>query len=64
MQDSQNLAFHSMLFLQIFHSFQLQIQLENWKTSFKNVASIFDYMCSIISIQLSTITGLFFLQFF
>uniref|UniRef100_A0A915PUP0 Dynein associated protein domain-containing protein n=1 Tax=Setaria digitata TaxID=48799 RepID=A0A915PUP0_9BILA len=34
----------------------LEIQLTNWNTSLKNVASIFDIVCSISNIQLSTIT--------
>ncbi|CAG9530697.1 unnamed protein product [Cercopithifilaria johnstoni] len=34
----------------------LQIQLANWNKSFKNLALIFDCMCSITSIQLSTVT--------
>ncbi|EFO19724.1 hypothetical protein LOAG_08768 [Loa loa] len=34
----------------------LEIQLTNLNTSFKNVASIFDNLCSITTIQLSTIT--------
>ncbi|KAM3720050.1 Dynactin subunit [Dirofilaria immitis] len=33
----------------------LEIQLANWNISFKNVASIFDSVCSIANIQLSTI---------
>ncbi|VDM07578.1 unnamed protein product [Wuchereria bancrofti] len=34
----------------------LEIQLAKWKTPFKNVALIFDNVCSITTIQLSTIT--------
>ncbi|VDO22101.1 unnamed protein product [Brugia timori] len=34
----------------------LEIQLANWKTPFKNLTLIFDNVCSITTIQLSTIT--------